>query len=140
MTTLRAIGYWRELPMVELGRESWHADPLIILEALGPRAPEPELLSYLRGGHVFEVWRGYSWCLIRCGLSDPDLGYRDFTDGLWVWPEGLVHYVEAHELALPAEFLATATTHQGRVPPLLAEVSAMTYDDKMAAVESVFWD
>jgi hypothetical protein len=25
------------------------------------------------------------------------MGYREFTDGRWVWPEGLVHYVQERE-------------------------------------------
>ena len=29
------------------------------------------------------------------------------SDGVWQWPEGLVHYVECHSLRLPDEFVAT---------------------------------
>jgi hypothetical protein len=33
------------------------------------------------------------------------MGSYDFTDGVWVWPEGLSHYVEIHCVRLPAEFI-----------------------------------
>jgi hypothetical protein len=138
MMSLRAIGYWRG-PLA-IPEHSWHADPLAILETLGPRTPEPELLSYLRGGHVFEVWRGYSWCRFRCGVSSTALGHRDFTDGEWVWPEGLIHYVDVHRVALPDEFVATARARDGLVPPTTPHLETMTHDAKVAAFEGDFWD
>jgi hypothetical protein len=33
------------------------------------------------------------------------MGSREFTDGEWVWPEGLVHYVECHSVVLPEIFI-----------------------------------
>jgi hypothetical protein len=36
------------------------------------------------------------------------MGCRDLTDGTWVWPEGLTHYVRVHHVALPASFLEHA--------------------------------
>jgi hypothetical protein len=33
------------------------------------------------------------------------MGHRDFTDGVWLWPEGLHHYVEQHDLILPNDFV-----------------------------------
>ena len=28
------------------------------------------------------------------------------TDGVWLWPEGLYHYVEDHNVRLPKEFIS----------------------------------
>ncbi len=36
------------------------------------------------------------------------MGYRLFWDGHWVWPEGLGHYVERHDLYLPEPFVVCA--------------------------------
>ena len=33
------------------------------------------------------------------------MGPSEFSDGVWVWPEGLVHYVLEHAVRLPEEFL-----------------------------------
>jgi hypothetical protein len=34
------------------------------------------------------------------------MGSRDFTDGMWIWPEGLAHYVHNHGVTLPDDFVA----------------------------------
>lgn len=115
---LIAIGYWHNLlpvheivdgELLDRGYASeWLADPRRLVEALGPVVPDPVLIRYLSVGRVHETWRGLSWCRFECGVSHSKMGYRDFTDGRWVWPEGLAHYVKHHGLPLPEEFLATA--------------------------------
>jgi hypothetical protein len=121
---LIAIGYWHDLrtiheivdgELVERGCASeWLADPRRLVEALGPVAPEPAVIRYLRAGLVHETWRGLSWCRFECGVSKSEMGCRDLTDGYWVWPEGLAHYVDRHGLPLPEEFLATV--RRGALP------------------------
>ena len=34
------------------------------------------------------------------------MGSWDLTDGTWVWPQGLSHYVEVHGVVLPEEFVS----------------------------------
>ena len=58
--------------------------------------------SYLRAGREWEQWRGDSWCRFLCGAS---MGYRDLTDGTYVWPEGFAHYIEEHAVRPPQEFI-----------------------------------
>jgi hypothetical protein len=36
------------------------------------------------------------------------MGSCDFTDGVWVWPEGLSHYLRIHSVRLPEEFIRHA--------------------------------
>jgi hypothetical protein len=43
-------------------------------------------------------------------------GTGDATDGQWGWPDGLAHYVECHDVLLPAEFVDTMRVH-GWSPP-----------------------
>ena len=43
------------------------------------------------------------------------MGSDDFTDGVWVWPEGLHHYVRHHQIRLPEEFLQTMRDSEWRV-------------------------
>ncbi len=49
---------------------------------------------------------GLSYCRFDCGQRG--LGSADLTDGTWVWPEGLWHYVDVHSVRLPDEFIQHA--------------------------------
>jgi len=33
------------------------------------------------------------------------MGCRDFSDGIYRWPEGFVHYVEKHSVKPPEDFI-----------------------------------
>ena len=136
---LRAIGYWRE-EWRSPGTDVWRASPQVILARLGAQAPQPQLASYLRSGHEFEVSRGWSHCRFKCGVADSMMGHADLTDGIWVWPQGLVHYVDAHQLALPKEFVDHVAGHKGVVPRLPAEIRAMTHAQKRTSMDPVFWN
>jgi hypothetical protein len=43
-------------------------------------------------------------------------GFRDQSDGVWLWPEGLAHYVDKHGIRLPDEFVAHAASREFRPP------------------------
>jgi hypothetical protein len=135
---LRGVGYWIDPGLPDTG--VWRAIPQVILAKLGPRPPDPQLVSYLRRGHRFELWRGWSWCRFHCGVEGQPMGHADLTDGTWVWSEGLAHYVEAHGLALPDEFVELAQANRGLVPPLPKEVELMTWAEKDTRINSTFWN
>jgi len=118
--SLQAIGFWR-IGQPGDAAKRWRADPKIIVAIRGAQPPDPALLAYLRGGHPLSSYRMYSSCRFKCGVRDSVLGDTDLIDGIWVWPEGLVHYVEAHGVALPEEFVDCARAHHGIVPPLSPE-------------------
>ena len=44
------------------------------------------------------------------------MGCHDFTDGEWIWPEGLAHYVEKHDVRLPDAFIGTMEKNSWLVP------------------------
>jgi hypothetical protein len=50
---------------------------------------------------------GYSWCRFGCwgGKSWHELGHGEYTDGVWLFPEGFPHYVRHHAVKPPADFL-----------------------------------
>lgn len=48
------------------------------------------------------------------------MGSRDLTDGTFVWPEGLAHYVERHDVKLPDHFLQHVRERQGVIAPFRA--------------------
>ncbi len=76
MKKLRALGYWRQ-PMPTPEGTLWVADPQVILLALGATQGHPHVIAYLRNGHRFETWRGWSYCRLKCGISQPEMGHSD---------------------------------------------------------------
>ena len=100
---VRYVGFFRE------GNES--GDPSLYRDSLrsaaeGPAAPdEDRILQYLMSGtEIFstmgverDVLDGEKWIGGAGSLV---------TDGEWVWPVDLVHYLEHYHIALPEEFLA----------------------------------
>jgi hypothetical protein len=105
---LKAIGFW-------LANENWVTDRASDLPDprrlrwRGWRAHErPAILNYLRTGWAAAAYAGFSYCRFRlCLTPPPRMGSRDLTDGEWVWPQGLAHYVERHAVWLPDEFVET---------------------------------
>lgn len=70
------------------------------------------MATYLRAGAVVQSYLGFSWCRFGCGVANNTMGVADLSDGEWVWPEGLAHYVEAHHVRLPDEILALAQSRR----------------------------
>ena len=77
-----------------------------------PHLPRPEavkwdegirdkVLNYLKDADYSAHYRGWSTCRV-CKCAN---GSRDQSDGIYVWPEGLAHYVEEHNTGLPQEFI-----------------------------------
>jgi hypothetical protein len=44
------------------------------------------------------------------------MGACDVGDGVWLWPQGLAHYVERHSVCLPEELVETMRSHGWQVP------------------------
>ena len=53
---------------------------------------------------------GLSWCRFHC--EQEYCGSLEFTDGYYLWPEGLLHYVQNHEVKLPEEFIAHCKSYR----------------------------
>jgi hypothetical protein len=97
---MHLIGYWIE----SLRNERWCA-PQEVTGVLEPEA-RARLVEYLDAGECCGHFRGISWCRFACGCLE--MGSKERTDGRWVWPEGLSHYVRLHHVVLPEEFVAHA--------------------------------
>jgi len=67
-----------------------------------------QICTYLDNGVIFEKYRGHSWCRFSCGIDGINMGSCELTDGTWIWPEGLRHYVEVHHTLLPDQFIESA--------------------------------
>jgi len=112
-TIPKGVGYWGAgdgsrlaLPRPEtLIRPGWQVQD------------QDRIVAYLRSGTVCAGWCGLAHCRFpECGMS---LGSCDLTDGEWLWPQGLEHYVVAHAVCLPETFVETMRTNGWQVPPAL---------------------
>lgn len=93
---LISIGYW-----YGPGAAQRWPDPTRFLDPEWDEDDRNSVASYLRQGVIVQSYMGYSRCRI-CGENNGDL---DLTDGTYVWPDGLVHYVEKHAVRLPDIFV-----------------------------------
>jgi hypothetical protein len=74
--------------------------------------------QYLASGTTARTFMGRSVCRL-CGVSN---GYAEYSDGTYIWPAGLAHYVDEHDVRLPDEFVQHAISR-------LAELEAAEVDD-----------
>jgi len=89
---LKRVGYWYstyepDLPMPE--ETEWSEED------------KEAVCKYLDEGEVYGTYRGMS----TCRVCEKFNGHQDLTDGFWVWPNGLSHYIREHNTKLPLEFL-----------------------------------
>lgn len=109
---MTAVGYWVEVPPGPVPLP----DPQVLVDPGWLPDDRPRVCEYLRAGHTWVHWRGVSFCRIGgCGVGSN--GSRCLTDGEFVWPEGLAHYVERHAVRLPDWFVGRMREHGWRVPP-----------------------
>lgn len=109
----KVVGYWHD---PNAPRTATLPDPTTLVDEEWSRTERATVARYLRGGEALRACHGFSWCRFRCGIPDRRMGHRDLTDGVYVWPEGLPHYVQRHRVRLPDEFLAHVRTQLERRP------------------------
>lgn len=96
MAPLILIGYWRS------ERDPEWPDPATFVDPAWDDDVRFQVLSYLRHAQIAHACMGYSPCRM-CDLSKN--GNLELTDGTYLWPEGLAHYVETHDVRLPTQFV-----------------------------------
>ena len=95
MTSLIRVGYWRS------EYEPTLPDPREHLDETWDDDERELVVAYLQGGLPVLHMMGFSPCRI-CDLSAN--GNAELTDGSYLWPQGLAHYVQDHRVRLPPEF------------------------------------
>lgn len=137
---LRAVGFWFPPTLAQARARHGAADPYVqslvevheaesrshqpflpspdrIIEMLGPAHYDERVPRYLESGCVSAMYLGFATCRC-CARTRGEMGSSDLTDGEWVWPQGLAHYVRVHSLPLPDEFLDAMRQHDFRIPRL----------------------
>src|SRR5262245_20090519 len=99
------VGFWCPVGRGMTGDPAL-PDPRQLVDLAWDPAIKAKVVSYLEKGRAERYYRGWSYCRFHCGIPDRQMGSHDYSDGMWVWPQGLAHYVEVHSVRLPNEFLA----------------------------------
>ena len=112
---VRDFGFFRELE---------HGDPdgASIYDHLreDPQPHEQEAATYLAAG--VPVFGGSGVFRDVISGSNRIIGaFQLLTDGEWVWPSDLVHYVKTYHVMLPQELVEHARRNAWRVPELSAD-------------------
>lgn len=95
---LRLIGYWKS-PF-----ELKYEHPITFVDDSWNKEERKAVVNYLKNGKAMPyVAMGLSFCRFDCGIGGN--GCLEKTDGIYLWPEGLAHYVEFHNVKLPEEFI-----------------------------------
>jgi len=116
---MKLIGYW----ITSLRDQVYYPPQEFVLNS--PPEWQALVANYLDNGEVFEVYRGSPWCRFSCGYSNSNMGYRDLSDGYFVWPDNLSHYVRDHNVQLPQDFIQHV---QSGTPPIPKESWALDRD------------
>lgn len=120
MGSLILVGYWRSR------QEPAWPDPAWFVDSSWDTAERRCVADHLRGGHETAIGLGLSWCRFRCGAS---LASTLLSDGAWVWPAGLAHYLEHHDVRLPDEF----------VRHVLAQQTVFDVPSAVVAIDDTWW-
>lgn len=103
---LKKVGFW-----TDSARYGWPyggptgdglPDPRLLANQEWMKDQREAIIQYLEAGKTQNTCKGVSYCRFDCG--ETNMGHRDFTDGVYLWPEGLSHYVRKHHVALPFDF------------------------------------
>jgi hypothetical protein len=111
--TLIRIGYWRaehapEWPDVhDFIDQSWSENERNVVSA------------YLLSGTAVRHCMGFSPCRI-CGKQN---GNKEFSDGTFIWPEGLAHYIDEHAVRLPPRVVEHACDAMDRLESATVDAS-----------------
>ncbi|MFE2721793.1 hypothetical protein [Kitasatospora sp. NPDC059327] len=92
---LSALGYWSSPEVPNL------PDPTRLVDADLDESERTFVSDYLARGQVARQFMGVSRCRL-CGNAN---GSMEMTDGTFIWPEGLGHYVLQHSVRLPRDFI-----------------------------------
>lgn len=114
MHTLILVGYWRSK------MEPVWPDPAWFIDRTWNSSEAAAVVEHVQRGEPVAVAAGVDWCRFRCGREH--LGSAMLSDGTYVWPQSLVHYMLAHAVRPPDEFVQ----HAGRADAVAAPTAERT--------------
>lgn len=124
------IGYWAA------DHDPDWPDPRRFVDAAWDRDERAMVVAHLQTG-IAAPWTftGYSTCRF-CGAMN---GSGEMTDGTFLWPEGLAHYLDVHDVRLPGVFVLHVKTSNatGRAPAELDPTRAQEIEHQ---IDSSWWE
>jgi hypothetical protein len=109
MTKLVRVGFFREMDHGE------PSDPsLVAARADAPQPHQEALAAYLAAGHVYIATPGLAKDVLdrKTVIGPPSY----LTDGTYVWPGDVAHYVRTYNVRLPVAFLEHALSRGFTMP------------------------
>lgn len=97
---LKLIGIWKDHTNLDAPDPSWFVDPFWDIEE------KNRVLQVFKDSPEFEnehLGHYYGWCRFKCNNYNEKLWRTFQTDGIYIWPTDLHHYVEQHNIRLPKE-------------------------------------
>jgi len=91
----RAIGYWWSEYQPDLPK------PQDYVDTTWDPVERDAVIAYLEAAETVHSWLGPS----RCRFCNEWVGTTCLSDGTFVWPEGLPHYLREHGVRVPQEFI-----------------------------------
>ena len=118
----KLIGYWvlseedRKSQLKYNPESEEYPDPKYYVDEKWLSDERNLLISYLKEGLTLCGYWDHSWCRFNCGAEEAKMGSMLLTDDIWAWPEGLVHYVEHHNVILPNKFIEYCRSKDWQIP------------------------
>src|SRR5215469_7143701 len=107
------VGLWTdELMRIGEGGQEWPPVTRFVDENWD-QAERDGVVSYLGQGLTAWAMGGHSVCRF-CGESN---GCAERTDGVYLWPEGLAHYIRDHNVRLPGSVVCHMLTRPADLEP-----------------------
>lgn len=98
---LKKVGFWWRSDFGHLAEYANLPKAQDFIDPTWSKAERDVVIAHLESGDEAGSYRGMSQCRI-CGCLN---GSSELTDGTYLWPSGLTHYVEEHDLKPPQDFV-----------------------------------
>ena len=143
MNDLIEIGFWKDsknksLPRNEIEGRPHPCDFVDSLWCSTNAGVVAAVLRYLKSAYLESYELGYSYCRFgdcAAAIETPMvMGACNMTDGVYIWPEGYAHYIVAHHVRPPVQFLAHIMKEMTEAPRYQERVS------KIAEFGLLQWD
>ena len=120
------IGYWSGF-----GEPEDYPNPQLLVRNDWDTKQKLKIVEYLKKGHMYRGFWDYANCRFDDNRPFEDMGSREFTDGEYVWPEGLSVYVDEYNVGLPISFINHMINHNFIIPENI--------NNKELEVDLTFW-
>ena len=129
---LKIIGYWTSDRFKNDYYYKRYPNPKDWVDENWDNEIRQKVIEYLDNGINHNYQRGSSRCRI-CGCYN---GSGEFSDGVYLWPEGLSHYLKEHDVRLPDRLVKHFLTNKFDKNTLEKELRVKNYYDRGISYDS----